>query len=76
MAAAEEAARVSQRCEEAKSSKELLLSDCGLWKFPDAVFFLLKDVEFTKVDLHHNQLQKIPAKFGVKFSSITSELLY
>ena len=70
---AEESARVAQRCEEAKSTSELLLCECGLRKFPDAVFFLMKGTELDKVDLSHNQLQKIPAKLGTKFASITSK---
>ena len=71
---AEESARIAQRCQEAKSVGELMLDHCGLMKFPDAVFFLLNGVELTKVSYSHNQLQKIPAKLCLKFSTITSEL--
>lgn len=70
---AEGSARVAQRCEEAKSSLELVLDHCGLWKFPDAIFLLMKDVELAKVNLSHNQLKKIPAKFGLKFANISSK---
>lgn len=70
---AEESARVAQRCEAAKSSGELQLDYCGLRKFPDAVFFLMKGVELSKVSLSHNQLQKIPPKFGLKFELLTSK---
>lgn len=68
---AEESARVAQRCEQAKSTLELSLDNCGLRKFPDAIIFLMKDVELVKVCLSHNQLQKLPAKLGLKFVSIT-----
>ena len=71
---AEESARIALRCEEAKSSLELLLNSCGLRKFPDAVFFLLKGRDLTKISLSQNQLQKIPAKLGLKFVTITSKL--
>lgn len=72
---AEEAARIALRCEEGKSLKDLLLDHCGLRKFPDAVFFLMKGFDLTKVNLSHNQLKKIPTKLGSKFSLITSKLL-
>lgn len=70
---AEESARVAQRCEDAKSTSELLLTDCGLRKFPDAIFFLMKEVQLDMVNLSHNQLLRMPAKLGLKFASITSK---
>ena len=70
---AEQAARVAQRCEEAKGTHELRLDSCDLRKFPDAVFFLMKGVDLQTVTLAHNSLTKIPAKLGAKFSTITSE---
>lgn len=73
---AEESARIALRCEEAKSSLELLLNSCGLRKFPDAIFFLLKGIDLMKISLSENQLQKIPAKVGLKFVTITSKLCY
>ena len=68
---AQQSAQVVQRCEEAKGSKELMLNSCDLRKFPDAVFFLMKEVELQKVSLAHNQLQKLPSKMGAKFATIT-----
>jgi len=68
--AANEAAEVARRCQEATVSKELLLGQCGLRKFPDAIFFMLKSINVAKVDLSHNQLVRIPAKFGLIFSSV------
>ena len=71
---AEESARVAQRCEAGKESLELLLDGCGLRKFPDAIFFLMKEVELRKVVLAYNQLQKIPAKLGLKFTTVTGNV--
>ena len=68
---AEESARVAQRCEEGKQSLQLSLNGCDLRKFPDAVFFLMREVELQKVNLAHNQLQRIPSRLGLKFASIT-----
>ena len=70
---AEESARVVQRCEAAKASGELLLDGCDLRKFPDAVFFLMKGVKLRIVSLAHNALSRVPAKLGMKFSTITGE---
>ena len=70
---AEQSAKIAQRCEEAKSTCELNLDACDLRKFPDAVFFLMKEVKLQSVSLAHNSLTKIPGKLGVKFSSITCE---
>jgi hypothetical protein len=71
---AEESARVAQRCEAGKESLELLLDGCDLRKFPDAVFFLMREVELQRVSLAHNQLQRIPSKLGLKFTTITGDL--
>ena len=67
---AEESALIASRCEEAKASCELLLNNCSLRKFPDAIFFLMREVELKKVALSHNQLHKLPPKLGLKFVSI------
>ena len=73
LAMAEESARVAQRCEAGKESLHLLLDNCDLRKFPDAVFFLMRDVELQRVSLAHNQLQRIPMKLGLKFTTITGD---
>lgn len=70
---AQESAKVAQRCEEAKASGHLNLEDCDLRKFPDAVFFLMREVELQSVNLAHNALKKIPPKLGTKFTTITCE---
>lgn len=68
---AEEVSRVAQRCEEAKQSQILDLSHCELMSVPDAVFFILKNVTLTEVNLSHNSLKKLPNKLSTKFSTIT-----
>lgn len=70
-AMAEESAQVARLCQKARETRKLSLDDCGLRKFPDAVFFLLRDVELEAVSLSGNQLKKIPAKLPEAFSSIT-----
>ena len=70
---AEESARVVQRCEAGKEDLHLILDNCGLRKFPDAVFFLMREVELRRVSLAHNQLQRLPCKFGSKFTSIIGD---
>lgn len=68
---AEESALVARRCQEAKETHKLCLENCGLRKFPDAVFFLMSGVQLESVDLSGNQLKRIPAKLAEKFSTIT-----
>ena len=72
---AEESARVSQRCQEAKATRQLMLDGCDLRKFPDAIFFFVKDVDLQTTSLANNQLKKIPAKLGLKFTTITCEYI-
>ena len=68
---AEESALVARRCQEATETCKLSLRECGLRKFPDAVFFLLREVQLESVDLSRNQLKQIPAKLADKFSAVT-----
>lgn len=70
---AEEVSRVAQRCEEAKQSLVLDLSHCELMSLPEAVFFILKDIQLREVNLSHNQLKKLPKKFSSRFNTVTSE---
>ena len=70
---ATESARVAQRCEEAKESRKLNLTRCDLRKFPDAIFFLMKNTDLQILSLTDNALKTIPAKLGVKMPSITSK---
>ena len=68
---AEESTLIARRCQEAKETRRLSLEGCGLRKFPDAVFFLLRDVQLESVSVSGNQLKKIPAKLAEAFSTIT-----
>ena len=70
---AEEVSRVARRCEEAKQSLVLDLSHCELMSLPEAVFFILKNVELREVNLSHNNLKKLHKKFSNRFSSVTCE---
>lgn len=72
---AEQSAKVVQRCEDAKGSKRLMLNECDLSKFPDAVFLLIKGVTLESVDLSRNVLKKVHTQLGIKFATITSECL-
>lgn len=68
---ADEVAEVARRCQEAKETLRLELGACGLRKFPDAVFFLMKDVELQSLSLARNNLSKIPNKLSQKLTTIT-----
>ena len=72
---AEEVSRVAQRCEEAKQSLVLDLSHCELMSLPEAVFFIVKNVQLREVNLSHNKLKKLPKKFSSRFAAVTSESL-
>lgn len=69
---AAESARIALRCEEAKTSLVLDLSNCDLRKFPDSVFFIVRNVNIKELSLVGNNLTRIPAKLGAKMSSVTS----
>ena len=73
---AAESARIALRCEEAKNTSKLDLEECGLRKFPDAIYFLLKNVMLHTVSIAHNDLTVLPKKFGLQLVTITSELQY
>jgi Leucine-rich repeat (LRR) protein len=68
---ASETAKVVQKCDEAKETRTLDLSTCDLRKFPDAVYFLMKDTPLETLSLSHNQLKVIPRKFPTKFTTLT-----
>ncbi|KAK3090897.1 hypothetical protein FSP39_015556 [Pinctada imbricata] len=67
---AQEAALVARKIQEAQESEHLDLSNCELRKFPDAVFFMLKNKELKTCTLSGNQLSRIPAKFGNTFTTL------
>ena len=68
---AEQSANVVQRCEDAKGSKHLMLNECDLSKFPDAVFLLTKGLDLESVDLSRNMLKRVHTQLGTKFATIT-----
>ena len=72
---AEEAAEVARRCSEAKETGRLSLAACGLRKFPDAIFFLIRGAELRAADISRNSLSRIPAKLAQSLSTITCMLL-
>lgn len=72
---AEQSANVVQRCEDAKGSKHLMLNECDLSKFPDAVFLLTKGLDLESVDLSRNMLKRVHTQLGTKFATITRECL-
>ncbi|XP_037046528.1 leucine-rich repeat-containing protein 20-like [Bradysia coprophila] len=69
--AGEGVVKVVKQCEKAKETLTLDLSQCNLAKFPDAVFYLLRDTTLTACDLSSNVLRRIPPQLAFKFSLIT-----
>ncbi len=76
IAMAEESARIAQRCAEAKETGEVRLDGCGLRKFPDAVFFILKGAEIGSVTLAGNALKRLTPKLAQNFTALTCELMH
>lgn len=72
---ATEVSRVAQRCEEAKQTLVLDLSHCELMSWPEAVFFILKDVQLQEVNLSYNNLKKLSNKLSNRFTTVTCESL-
>lgn len=64
--------RVVGRCEDAKENSNLDLSECQLIQVPDAVYHLMRNTELKACDLSSNVIKKIPPKFALKFSLITT----
>ncbi|KAJ8974153.1 hypothetical protein NQ317_003203 [Molorchus minor] len=63
--------RVVGRCNEAKETENLDLSDCQLMQVPDAVYHLMRHTELKTCDLSDNVITKIPPKFAANFNLIT-----
>ncbi|CAK8698056.1 unnamed protein product [Clavelina lepadiformis] len=59
---AQEAALVAKRCQEAKETGIVNLSNCGLKDIPQALYFFVKNTDVTKLDISNNQLTRVPAK--------------
>ncbi|XP_017964271.1 leucine-rich repeat-containing protein 20 isoform X3 [Drosophila navojoa] len=63
--------QVIERCENAKESAHLDLSECELMQIPDAVYHLMRNTELQTCNLSGNVLKKVTPKFALKFSAIT-----
>ncbi|MFH4974344.1 hypothetical protein AB6A40_001053 [Gnathostoma spinigerum] len=61
---------VMQRCESAKVTGYLDLSDCGLMYVADAIYLVLKDFSIDKCNLRNNVLTKFPKKMVNKFENM------
>jgi len=66
--------KVVHRCDDAKETNNLDLSDCQLQQVPDAVFLLMQNTSLTSCNLARNVINKIPPKLAMKFSLITGQL--
>uniref|UniRef100_A0A646QFH3 LR20 n=1 Tax=Hemiscolopendra marginata TaxID=943146 RepID=A0A646QFH3_9MYRI len=64
-------AKVVHRCQDANENQNLDLSECQLMQMPDGVYHLMRNTVVLTCNLSYNVIQKIPAKFTIKFSNIT-----
>ncbi|CAB3406544.1 unnamed protein product [Caenorhabditis bovis] len=71
LAAGRGVTQVVERCEQAKNSGTLDLSNCQLLYIADAVYMLLKGHEIDKVNIRNNMMKKFPRKFVEKFPNVT-----
>ncbi|KHN85493.1 Leucine-rich repeat-containing protein 20 [Toxocara canis] len=62
--------QVMHRCEAAKSTGYLDLSDCSLMYIADAIYLVLKGYDINKCNLRNNNLKKIPRKLVERFSNM------
>uniref|UniRef100_A0AC35U846 Leucine-rich repeat-containing protein 51 n=1 Tax=Rhabditophanes sp. KR3021 TaxID=114890 RepID=A0AC35U846_9BILA len=62
--------QIMRRCEDAKSSSYLDLSDCSLLYLADAIYLVLKGYSVDKVSLQDNDLKKFPLKLVDKFPQL------
>ncbi|VDP12470.1 unnamed protein product [Onchocerca flexuosa] len=70
LAAGKAVTRVMHRCEAAKASGYLDLSDCGVMYIADAIYLVLKGYEINKCNLRNNSLTKFPKKMVERFSNM------
>ncbi|KAL1508935.1 hypothetical protein ABEB36_003751 [Hypothenemus hampei] len=69
---AESVTRVIHRCNDAKESENLDLSNCQLIQVPDAVYHLMRHTKLKSCDFSDNVITKILPEFPIKFNSITN----
>ncbi|TMS37527.1 hypothetical protein L596_004439 [Steinernema carpocapsae] len=67
LSAARGVTQVMNRCEDAKSSGFLDLSNCSLMYIADAIYLVLKGHNITKCSLKNNSLKKFPKKMIDRF---------
>uniref|UniRef100_A0A914CW63 Uncharacterized protein n=1 Tax=Acrobeloides nanus TaxID=290746 RepID=A0A914CW63_9BILA len=70
LSAARGVSQVMNRCEDAKTSGYLDLSDCMLMYIADAIYLVLKGYDVNKCSLKNNNLKKFPKKMIEKFPSM------
>ncbi|CAI4228032.1 unnamed protein product [Auanema sp. JU1783] len=63
--------QVIERCESAKTTAYLDLSNCCLIYIADAIYLVLKGYEINKISVRENSLKKFPKKFLEKFPNTT-----
>jgi len=63
--------KVVHRCDDAKESNRLDLSECQLMQVPDAVFHLMRETPLQACNLAGNVISKIPPKLGMNFNLMT-----
>ena len=57
-----EAANVALQFNKARETGIIDLKGCGLMEIPQALFFFVKEVEVTEIDISDNQLKRVPLK--------------
>ncbi|CAD5225696.1 unnamed protein product [Bursaphelenchus xylophilus] len=62
--------QVMNRCESAKSSGFLDLTECSLMYITDAIYLVLKEYEITKCSLKGNDLKKFPKKMIIRLPEL------
>ncbi|KAL3075182.1 hypothetical protein niasHS_013405 [Heterodera schachtii] len=67
LSAARGVTQVMNRCEEAKASGFLDLSDCSLMYIADAIYMVLRGSQINRCSLKDNKLKKFPVKLVTKF---------
>ncbi|XP_069124029.1 leucine-rich repeat-containing protein 20-like [Argopecten irradians] len=67
---ATEAALVANRLQEAKETKRIDLTSCGLMEVPEAIYIFLKHTPVESCTFSKNVLKRIPPRFPMAFKTI------
>uniref|UniRef100_A0A915N995 Uncharacterized protein n=2 Tax=Meloidogyne javanica TaxID=6303 RepID=A0A915N995_MELJA len=70
LSAARGVSQVMNRCEDAKSTGFLDLSDCELMYIADALYMVLSGYEINRCSLKNNKLKKFPLKMITNFPNM------